>query len=145
MDYWIKRFEKFNIAFKEPEKRFGNLSLYFEDHDGLGLELIANSQDQRQGFTYGNIPLEYSIKGFYGMTLSEECYEKTADLLVGQMDHKLICETENRFCFSASNQPGDFVDILCNPDAGMRSRRIWNYSPCIFCNSLIMRHKYKSL
>ncbi len=91
--------------------------IYFEDHDGLGLELVANSKDERPGFSYGNIPSEYAIKGFYGMTLSEECYEKTAGLLVGQMDHKPIAEKGNHFRYSASGHPGDFVDILCNPDA----------------------------
>jgi glyoxalase family protein len=50
------------------------------------------------------------------MTLSEECYEKTAGLLVGQMDHTLMAEKGNRFRYSASGKPGDFVDVLCNPD-----------------------------
>lgn len=116
MDYWTKRFDKFHIAYEGPQQRFEELFIYFEDNDGLGLELVANAKDERPGFTYGNIPLEYAIKGFYGMTLSEECYEKTAGLLVGQMDHALIEEKGNRFRYSASGKPGDFVDILCNPD-----------------------------
>jgi glyoxalase family protein len=117
LDYWMKRLEKFHIPYEGPQKRFDEQFIYFEDHDGLGLELVANPNDVRQGFTYGNIPLEYAIKGFYGMTLSEECYEKTAGLLVGQMDHTLIGEKSNRFRFSASGQPGDFVDVLCSPDS----------------------------
>lgn len=117
MDYWMKRLDKFNIGYEGPQQRFDELVLYFEDHDGLGLELVANKNDQRPGFTYGNIPAEFAIKGFYGMTLSEECYEKTAGLLVGQMDHALIAEKGNRFRYSASGKPGDFVDILCNPEA----------------------------
>lgn len=117
MDYWTKRLDKFNIAYKAPQHRFNELFIYFEDHDGLGLEIVANKADKRPGFTYGNIPSEFAIKGFYGMTLAEECYEKTAGLLVGQMDHTLIAEKENRFRFSASGNPGDFVDILCCPDS----------------------------
>lgn len=117
LDYWMKRLDKFNIAYEDPQKRFDELFIYFEDHDGLGLELVANKVDSRTGFTYGNIPSEYAIKGFYGMTLTEECYEKTAGLLVGQMDHTKINEKGNRFRFSASGHPGDFVDILCSPDS----------------------------
>lgn len=117
MDFWTKRLDKFNIAYEGPQQRFDEQFVYFEDHDGLGLELVANKTDKRPGFTYGNIPSEFAIKGFYGMTLSEECYEKTAGLLVGQMDHTLIAEKGNRFRFSASGQPGDFVDVLCNPDS----------------------------
>lgn len=117
INYWIKRLDKFNVRYEEPQQRFDEVFIYFEDHDGLGLELVANSKDTRAGFTYGNIPNEFAIKGFYGMTLSEECYERTAGLLVGQMDHALITEQGNRFRYSASGVPGDFVDVLCNPDA----------------------------
>lgn len=117
MDYWMKRLTKFHIPYEDLEKRFNEQVLYFEDHDGLGLELVAASQDERTGFTYGNIPHEHAIKGFHGMTLTEEGYEKTAGLLVGQMDHLLIAEKGNRFRYSASGKPGDFVDILCRPDS----------------------------
>lgn len=117
IDYWIKRLNKFNIPHEEPEQRFNDVFIYFEDNDGLGLELVANSNDDRKGFTYGNIPLEYSIKGFYGITLSEEGYERTAGLLTAQMDHDAISEKGNRFRYSASGKPGDFVDVLCNPDS----------------------------
>jgi glyoxalase family protein len=116
MDYWIKRLDKFSIPYEGPQQRFDELFIYFEDHDGLGLELVANSKDRRSVFTYGNIPIEFAVKGFYGVTLSEECYERTAGLLVGQMDHTLIGERGNRFRYSSSGKPGDFVDVLCNPD-----------------------------
>ena len=118
MDYWIKRLAKFNIKHEVPQQRFDDeLFIYFEDNDGLGLELVSNKRDARPGFSYGNIPIEFAIKGFYGMTLSEEGYEKTADLLTEQMDHVLMAEKGNRFRYSASGKPGDFVDVLCNPDA----------------------------
>lgn len=117
IDYWIKRLNQFKVQFKQPQPRFDEQVIYFEDQDGLGLELVANDRDERRGFTYGNIPPEYAIKGFYGMTLSEECYEKTADLLITQMDHKLITEKGNRFRFAVSGKPGEYVDILCTPDS----------------------------
>lgn len=116
MDYWIKRLDKFHIGYEGPQQRFDELVIYFEDHEGLGLELVANNKDERPGFTYGNIPSEYAIKGFFGMTLSEECYERTAGLLIEQMNHHLIAEKGNRFRYSASGKVGDYVDVLCNPD-----------------------------
>lgn len=117
VDYWMRRLDKFNVAYEDPQERFDELVIYFEDHEGLGLELVANKHDKREGFSHNNVPLEHAIKGFYGITLSEECYERTAGLLVGQMDHRLIVEKGNRFRFSASGDAGDFVDVLCNPDA----------------------------
>jgi glyoxalase family protein len=32
--------------------------IYFEDEDGLGLELVFNDKDERKGFTYGHIQLK---------------------------------------------------------------------------------------
>lgn len=118
INYWIKRLQKFNVKYTAPQQRFDDeLFIYLEDNDGLGLELVANSRDQRAGFTNGNIPLEYSIKGFYGITLSEEGHESTAALLTGQMDHALVVNKGNRYRYSASGKVGDFVDLLCCPDA----------------------------
>jgi glyoxalase family protein len=117
LDYWMKRLAKFDVKHHAPERRFEDeLFIYFEDHDGLGLELVFNQRDERAGFTYGNIPLEYALKGFYGMVLSEEGYEKTAGLLINQMDHLFIAEKGDRFRYSASGRPGDFVDLLCCPE-----------------------------
>jgi glyoxalase family protein len=118
MEYWIRRFNRFHVKHEAPQKRFDDeLFMYLEDNDGLGLELVFNNRDARKGFTYGNIPSEYAIKGFYGITLSVEGYEKTAGLLTAQMNHESIAEKGNRFRYSASGKPGDFVDILCCPDA----------------------------
>jgi glyoxalase family protein len=117
LDYWVKRLKKFRIPFENPSQRFDDeVFIYFEDQDGLGIELIANKSDSRKGYTYGNIPLEHAIKGFYGVALSEEGYERTAGLLTDQMDHKLVAEKGNRFRFSSTGKPGSFVDIVCSPE-----------------------------
>lgn len=118
IDYWLKRLAKFKVKHELPQQRFEDeLIIYLEDSDGLGLELVANKRDNRAGFTYGNIPIEHAIKGFYGITLSEECNEKTAALLTEKMDHRFISEANNRSRYSASGKPGDFVDIICAPEA----------------------------
>jgi glyoxalase family protein len=120
IDYWLKRLTKFHVKHEKPAPRFEDeLYIYLEDNDGLGLELVANKRDERPGFTYGNIPKQFAIKGFYGITLSEEGYEKTASILTDQMDHLLIAEKGNRFRYSAGGQPSGFVDILCKPE-GLR-------------------------
>lgn len=117
IDYWLKRLAKFHVKHEMPQQRFEETYISFEDNDGLSLELVAGSRDERQGFDNGIIPSEFAIKGFYGITLAEECYEKTSGLLVGLMDHSAIAEKGNRFRFSASGKPGDYLDILCTPDA----------------------------
>lgn len=118
LDYWIRRLDQFNIIYTKPQERFeSEVFIYFEDHDGLGIELVANTRDKRKGFTYGQIPQEHALKGFYSVALMEEGYEKTAGLLTTQMDHQLVAEKGNRFRFSPTGKPGDLVDVLCAPDA----------------------------
>jgi glyoxalase family protein len=117
LNYWLERFKRFGINFKAPQERFeGETVVYFEDADGLGMELVFNDRDTRPGFNSGHIPGEHSIKGFYSVEIWEEGYERTAALLTEQLDHKLISEKGNRFRFAAADAPGNYVDILCSPD-----------------------------
>lgn len=117
MGYWIERLKKFNIKHTDPQERFEEAFIYFEDMDGLGLELVATARDERKGFTYGQIPEEHAIKGFHSITLTEDGYEKTAGLLSTYMNHNPIVENSNRFRYSASGKTGDLVDIVCEPNA----------------------------
>src|SRR5580765_2941271 len=87
LNYWEERLKKFNISFKQAQERFDNeVVIYFEDHDGLGLEFVFTENDQRSGFSYGHIPVENSVKGFYNVELWEEGYERTAGVLTEQLD-----------------------------------------------------------
>jgi glyoxalase family protein len=118
INYWLERFKRFGINYKKPQERFnGEAVVYFEDEDGLGLELVFNDRDVRKGYSNGSIPLEHAIKGFYGVEIWEEGYERTAALLTEQLDHTLIAEKGNRFRFAAMDAPGNYIDILCSPDS----------------------------
>jgi glyoxalase family protein len=114
--YWLMRLTSLGVAHEEPKERFNETYIYLEDPDGLGLELVANDQDTRNGFTYGHIPMEHSIRGCYQATLSLEGYERTAGLLTSTMEHQLVAEKGNRFRYAAGNGPGSYVDLLCEPD-----------------------------
>lgn len=117
-NYWLERLKKFGVNYKPPLERFENeVVVYFEDQDGLGLELIFNDSDKRIGYPHGPVPAEHAIKGFYNVEIWAEGYERTAGLLTEQMDHKLIFEKGNRFRFAATDTPGNYIDILCTPDS----------------------------
>lgn len=118
IQYWEERLKKFRINYRDAQERFGSeIVIYFEDPDGLGLEIVFNDKDKRPGFTYGIIPIEHSITGFYNAEIWEEGYERTAGLLTGQLGHKLIAEKGNRFRFAADDSPGNYIDIVCSPDS----------------------------
>jgi glyoxalase family protein len=113
LDYWLARLDTYKIPHKNPQQRFDEVFVYLEDPDGLGLELVANDHDDRPGFTYGNIPLEYSIRGFYGVELWENTYERTEALLERYMDHTFLREEGSRRRYSSGEgKPGQFVDII---------------------------------
>ena len=117
LDFWLLRLKRFQVAYKPPQERFFNeVAVYLEDPDGTGLELIFNENDARPGFTYGNIPVEYSIKGFYSVEIWQDGYERTGSVLTEQLNHILVKESGNRFRFAAQDAPGNFIDILCTPD-----------------------------
>lgn len=114
IDYWVKRLDHFGINRKEPQQRFDEIVIYFEDYDGLGLELIGNDKDERAPFSYGQIPLEHAIRGFYSIELWENTYEKTEALLVNKMDHTFVQEagSRRRYSTSAEGKPGQIIDVL---------------------------------
>ena len=118
LQYWIERLNRFNILQKRPQERFpGEVVIYFEDDDGLGLELVFNDFDKRAANTGGIISPEHSIRGLYHVEIWVEGFERTGAVLTEQLDHKLIAEKSNRFRFAATDTPGNYVDILCSPDS----------------------------
>jgi glyoxalase family protein len=118
MNYWLARFKRFDVRYKMAQERFGYESVvYFEDEDGLGLELVFTDRDHRPGIANGPVPPEHAIKGLYNVEIWEEGYERTAGLLTEQLDHTLIAEKGAWFRFAATNAPGNYVDVLCAPDS----------------------------
>jgi catechol 2,3-dioxygenase-like lactoylglutathione lyase family enzyme len=98
--------------------RFGEPALGFADPDGLNLEIVATAAPGGPTSAGGPVPAANAIRGFYGVTLSEEGYENTARLLTEVMGFQAGGSEENRFRYRAG--AGEFasvVDLLCVPDA----------------------------
>ncbi|HYY40424.1 MAG TPA: ring-cleaving dioxygenase, partial [Nitrososphaera sp.] len=136
--YWLDRLKTQKVPVQGPTKRFSDteevLTLY--DPDGLELELVANrSAEERtlHAWKEGPIPIEYAIRGFYSVTLSQISYEHTAHVLTNELGFKLIGQDGSRFRFQISgakegniairnkNTKGEhygsnIVDILCMPN-----------------------------
>jgi glyoxalase family protein len=122
LEYWRTRLKERRVAITSEEDRFGEPALVATDPDGLTIELVAsNRSDPRQPWDRGGVPLAHAIRGFHGVTLSEEGYEQSAELLTTTMGFKLVSESGNRFRYSPTHLPDSgvatFVDLLCQPDA----------------------------
>lgn len=117
LSFWIDRLNEHHIAFAGPYKRFNETYVRFEDFDGMGIELIANDDDTRTGWTSGPVPAAFAVRGFHTVTLNEANPDATVKLLTESMDYSLVAEESGRFRFAAQTgkKPGGFVDIQHAP------------------------------
>jgi glyoxalase family protein len=116
IEFWRKRFKTFQIDYRGPFKRFNEEYLTLEDFDGMPIELIANSQDERVGWETPGIPAQHSIKGFFSAVLSYGSIDPSLDFMLRQMNHKILENTGDRVrLYSGQSQPGHFVDLISHP------------------------------
>lgn len=96
-EYWSGRLRTHEIVFQE-HARFGARVLSLADPDGQRLELVAN-QDARDPWSGSHVPRSEAIRGIYGVTLCEEGYERTAELLTRTMGFRNTNEEGNLLRF----------------------------------------------
>lgn len=115
--YWTERFKKSDIAFEDPVRRFDEEVLTFLDPDGLVLELVSHAgADKRSPWKDSPVPQEHAIRGFYGVTITVEGYERTASLLTKVLGFGYVSDTGNRFRYEVgSGGSGALIDVLCLP------------------------------
>ncbi len=119
LTHWADRLDKHGVKAKPAITRFHDRVLEFTDPDGMHLEIAAVEQPGGQAWKGGPVPIEHAIRGFHGVTISEEGYEKTAKLLSDVMGFKSEESEQNRFRYRAGSGDGfaSTVDLLCVPDA----------------------------
>ena len=117
MQFWLDRLHKFQIPYSTPAKRFTETYVRFDDYDGMGVELVFNDIDKRVGYSNGQIPLEFSVRGFHTVTLDQLNPDRTVGLLTNVMQHRPVDEEANRFRFEAGlGGPGNYVDVVVDTD-----------------------------
>lgn len=121
LSFWMDRLREQGVSYAGPSKRFSETYLRFEDHDGAGVELVFNDEDQRPGWDNGRIPVEYAVRGFYTVTLEESNPDRTIELLTQTMQHARVGEEGGRFRLRAGlGGPGNYLDVVCAPN-GVRA------------------------
>lgn len=118
--FWQKRLDQFHIAHKHAQQRYeGEVFIYLEDPDGLGLELVFDTKENRPGSGFNPIiPANHSIRGLHHVELWLDHFEKTAALLTTVMNHRLLQESAGRFRYAVDDLPGKYVDILWDSQGG---------------------------
>jgi glyoxalase family protein len=118
LGYWKDRLMKHGASVQQTRSEFDEEMLFFTDPDGLQLELIATPHaNPDRAWDYGTVPVDFAIRGFHHVTLSENGYERTASLLTSTLGFKRIQEHGARFRYAASDgAPGTMVDLVCAPE-----------------------------
>ena len=120
IDYWKIRLKNNHIMVRGPFKSFKEQVLSLYDPDGLELELVAHSSAQKREenvWNGGGIPTKHAIRGFYSVTISEEGFERTANILTEELGFLSVGQEKSRFRYEIqkSEHGASIVDVLCLP------------------------------
>jgi len=119
IDYWKTRLKKYQVTFNGPLKRFDEQVLSLYDPDGLELELVFHSAQDREINVWNGagIPFEHAVRGFYSVAISEEGFERTAGILTNELGFSYVGQEKSRFRYKIqdSEASASIVDVLCLP------------------------------
>ena len=93
LDYWIGRFDEFEVPHGKIEQRFNRPTLTFQDFEGSRLMLVV---DDGKGIEYGipwtktGVPEEFALAGLGHVRLTVRKSEKTAAVLTDIMGFEEI-------------------------------------------------------
>ena len=122
LDYWVDRLAAQALDFDGPRDRFGEQVIAMKDPDGLNIELVAHDNVRAiENWDGATVPAEHALRGFRGVTLSLDGYEKTAELLRDVLGFQQSGAEGNRFRFTVGAEAGAEIDLLCQPE-GARGR-----------------------
>lgn len=114
LEFWIERFEKYNVIYNKPAEKFGERYLTFLDPDGLKLELIEkNTPDTRKPWETDEIKAEHATRGFHNVTLTLNSIKGTASVLTDIFGYKLISQESNRYRYATDTvENAAIVDLV---------------------------------
>lgn len=116
LGYWERRLLSAGTPVERSGPRFGQEVLTFADPDGLKLELIGNARAKSsapQPWPEASVPSEHAIRGFHSVTLCEQGYEATVEMLQS-MGFRKTGEQERRFRFEVGGGgAGATADLFC--------------------------------
>ncbi len=119
LDFWKERFENLKVDHGEISEKFGEDYLPFRDPDGLNLELIVPTEnDKREPWKFKEISKDRGLRGFHNVTLSLKDIEATAAILTDIFGYKFVNQENDLHRFRTDAvENAAIVDLLENPQA----------------------------
>jgi glyoxalase family protein len=117
LEYWTERLDQMNVLF-ERSARFEEKVLTLPDPDGMKVELVAHEgAGTVLAPRFADVPEEFAIRGFFGVTMLEIEAEKTAKTLK-MMGFEKVAEEGARLRFAAQGSSlGNHLDVVVDATA----------------------------
>lgn len=117
LDFWKERFQQFNVSFNEVNEKFGEKYLPFRDPDGLHLNLVEDSNDDRTAWETPEVKSDVAAKGFRSVVLTLKKAEPTMEVLTDILGYHLEKQEGNYYRFKTSSvNNANIVDLVIAPD-----------------------------
>ncbi|MBU6411964.1 MAG: ring-cleaving dioxygenase [Planctomycetes bacterium] len=117
IDHWASRLSDLKVAIRGRGTRFGNKFIAFEDHDGMGLEVIETPGVEALP-AWGLDP-SVAIRGFHSATLSVRSCEATSRMLregLGMVEQGSENGRQRFVTVDQAGAIGRVIDLLTEPD-----------------------------
>ncbi len=119
LSWWEDRLGELGYRTEPVFTRFGDGVLRFHDHDGLGVELVANDNDDRASWEGNGIPAEYAIRGFSSVLLDSRNPGSTRELLEQLMEYRFVgIEGGITRLEAGDGGHGTYIDIIGSDQRG---------------------------
>ena len=126
IDYWIKRFTYYNIAFEGPLRIFNRKSIFFKDFDGQEYALISdeNISGIEPGIPWlkGPVPNEFAIIGLGPVFIRVSDILRMRQTLVDFMGMKYI-DAENNYHLIEMGEGGNGASIIIEESSLKRAQQ----------------------
>lgn len=118
LQFWIERFNRFNVKHGQIEERWGESLLSFEDPDGLKIELIiSNKEDGRKPWETDETKSDVAVKGFNNVTLTVNDVSPTASIITDIFGYQLVKQENKHYLFVTNAVEGaSTVNIIEAPN-----------------------------
>jgi glyoxalase family protein len=121
--FWLARLRDLGVQHDAPAQRFDETFIALQDHDGTRLELVAREDHASIAFSHSqasDVPLDYAIRGFAGVSLLLRKSHKTFDVLTTVMGYTRVAHDGPRTRLLAAGKAsvaGRIIDCVEDPEA----------------------------
>ena len=122
LPFWRGRLQQAGVSLagpvEEPQRRFDEPVLAFNDPDGLFIELVEHQPAADWPFWSGGpVPANHAVRGFHSVTLEEEGFAATQQLLTDTLEVESVGQEGQIARFRAvGSGPGNLLDLRMAPN-----------------------------